>query len=92
MIGQWLRLVLVPGLGSLVAAAVFSLLRRYIRRLDDQRLREFLLELVQAAEQIYGPGRGREKRKYVMEELSKRGVGDVAEAAVEAAVYRLNQE
>lgn len=92
MIADWLRLVLVPGLGGLLAAALFALLRRYIRRLDDERLREFLLELVRAAEQVYGRGSGAEKRRYVIEELERQGLGDVQDHAIEAAVYRLNTE
>ena len=58
VVTQWLQGLVVPGLGALVAAVVFAALRKYIQRIDDDRLRELLLELVRAAEQIYGPGRG----------------------------------
>ena len=89
-IGEWLKHVLVPGLGSLVAGAIFALLRRYIKRLDDARLRRALLQLVRAAEQMYGPGRGADKRRYVIEQLRQQGLGDRQRHAVEAAVYELN--
>jgi len=90
IVGEWLRQILLPGLSAVVAAAVFALLRRYIQRIDDERLRQLLLELVAAAEQIYGPGRGSEKRQFVMAQLRLQGLGNVPRHAVEAAVYDLN--
>ncbi len=89
-IGQLVRELLLPGLGTLVAAVLFSLLRKYIRRIDDERLRQLLLELVRAAEQIYGPGRGSAKRRYVTEKLRQLGLDGVTRDKVEAAVYQLN--
>ncbi len=91
-IGQLVRQLLLPGLGALVAAVLFSLLRKYIRRIDDERLRQLLLELVRAAEQIYGPGRGAAKRRYVAEKLRQLGLDGVSRDKVEAAVYQLNND
>jgi len=88
-IGEWLRQVLLPGLGSLIAAALFAVLRRYIKRLDDARLRRILLDLVTAAEQIFGPGRGAEKLEYVEEKLREQGLEGADRSEVEAAVYKL---
>jgi hypothetical protein len=90
LVGQWLRELVLPGLGALIAAAVFALLRRYIGRIDDERLRQLLLELVRAAEQIYGPGRGAAKLRYVIEKLGQLGLKDVSRDKVEAAVYEVN--
>lgn len=90
VVGGWLQEVLLPGLSSLLVAAVLALVRRYINRLEDERLRQLLLELVAAAEQIYGPGRGAEKRRYVIEKLREQGLGGVERDRIEAAVYRLN--
>lgn len=89
VIGGWLRELVLPGLGTLLMAAALALLKRYINRLDDERLRQLLLELVRAAEQIYGPGAGAEKRAYVMGKLGEYGYGDVERAQLEAAVYEL---
>ncbi len=90
VIGGWLRQVLLPGLSTLLVGVVLALVRRYINRLDDERLRRLLLELVQAAEQIYGPGRGAEKRRYVIEKLRERGIGRVDREQLEAVVYEMN--
>lgn len=81
---------MLAALSTLLVAAAFSLARTYIRRLCDERLRRFLLELVEAAEQIYGPGRGAEKRAWVNEQLRARGY-DLERAQLEAAVYGLNE-
>ncbi len=91
IIGGWLQQVLLPGVGTLLVAAVLALVRRYVSRLDDERLRQLLLELVRAAEQIYGPGRGVQKRRYVIEKLQERGAGAVNRERLEAAVYELEQ-
>ena len=45
-VAQCLQGLVLPGLGALVAAVVFALARKYIQRIDDERLRELLLELV----------------------------------------------
>ena len=90
-LGEWLRYVMLPGLGSLIAAAVFALLRRWIKRLDDARLRRILLQLVRAAEQMYGPGRGADKRRYVIEQMRRLRLGRTPRHAVEAAVYEMNK-
>ncbi len=89
VIGGWLQQVLLPGLSALLVAAVLALVRRYINRLDDERLRRLLLELVRAAEQIYGPGRGAEKRRFVMDRLRESGAGAVEREQIEAMVYEL---
>jgi len=89
-VAEWLRELVLPGLGTLVATAVFALLRKYIQQLSDERLRALLTELVRAAEQIYGPGRGADKRRYVTEQLRLQGVTDVPRHIIEAAVYDMS--
>ena len=91
VIGGWLHQVLLPGLSTLLVAALLALVRRYINRLDDERLRQLLLELVRAAEQIYGPGRGGDKRRYVIEKLRQHGYGDVEREQIEAIVHEMTQ-
>ena len=88
VIGGWLQQVLLPGLSTLLVAALLALVRQYINRLQDERLRQLLLELVAAAEQIYGPGRGAEKRRYVIDKLRESGA-KVGREQIEAMVYEL---
>ena len=90
IIGGWLREVLLPGFSTLLIAAALTLVRQYVQRLRDERLRQLLLELVRAAEQIYGPGNGEAKRRYVTEKLRESGYMGVAREQVEAMVYELN--
>ncbi|MGI5820115.1 MAG: hypothetical protein ACOX9R_18675 [Armatimonadota bacterium] len=89
VISGWLHNVLLPGFSTLLIAAGLGLVRQYVQRLKDERLRQLLLELVLAAEQIYGPGNGEAKRSYVMERLSENGYANVAREQVEAMVFGL---
>jgi len=87
-IGSWLWQVIVPTASSALVVALFALARTYIAKIADERLRDLIMELVAAAEQIYGSGRGAEKKKFVLEELADRGaIRDPA--LIEAAVRRL---
>jgi len=92
LLTECLQGVVLPGLGALVAAIVCAALRRYIQRIDDERLRELLLELVRAAEQIYGSGRGADKRRYVQEKLRQMGLERVSRDKLEAAVHRISEQ
>lgn len=82
--------MVLPGLGALLLGAGVSLAREYAKRLRNERLREVLLALVQAAEQIYGAGKGEAKRRYVREKMKEKGL-PAAREDVEAAVYGLTQ-
>jgi hypothetical protein len=90
VVKEVLQGMLVPGLGALLLGAALSLAREYARRLRDERLRQVLLALVQAAEQIYGAGKGEAKRRYVREKMKEKGL-PVSREDVEAAVYGLTQ-
>ncbi|MFO8082575.1 MAG: hypothetical protein R6V07_20020 [Armatimonadota bacterium] len=90
IIGGWLQDVLLPGFSTLLIAAGLALVRHYVQQLKDDRLRQLLLELVQSAEQIYGPGNGEAKRLYVTEKLKQKGYANVDRDAVEAMVYDLD--
>lgn len=90
VIGGWLQDLVLPGFSTLLLAAVFGLVRRYVQRLNDDRLRRLLLELVRAAEQIYGPGNGEAKRAFVEEKLKASGYTDVEREKIEAAVFSLS--
>jgi len=58
------------------------------RRFGDAKT----LSLVRAAEQIYGPGKGETKRRFVRERMQRRGLGEVAREDLEAAVWLLRLE
>ena len=84
---------------TLAAAVVTCVLIPYIKSKTNAQQQETIHEwvaiAVSAAEQIYtGPGRGEEKKSYVLRWLAERGIkidGDVVDAAIEAAVYRLKE-
>ena len=87
-IGQWMWQTIVPTAGAALLLAAFALARSYAAKIRDERLRELILQLVAAAEQIYGKGAGEEKKSYVLDELASRGaIRDPA--LLEAAVNRL---
>jgi len=90
VIGGWLQDVLLPGFSTLLIAAGLALVRQWVQRLKDEKLRQLLLELVRAAEQIYGPGNGEAKRRYVTEKLKQKGYPNVDRDTVEAMVYGLD--
>lgn len=90
VIGGWLRDVVLPGASTLLIAAGLALVRAWIQQLKDEKLRRLLLELVSAAEQIYGPGNGEAKRRYVTEKLKQKGYANVDRDTVEAMVYGLD--
>lgn len=81
--------LLLPGMGVLFIGFLISLVCQHVRSIKDERLRQLLLELVKAAEQIYGPKKGSAKRRYVLQEAHRRGYPNVARQQVEAAVYDL---
>jgi len=87
-VGQWLVEVVLPLLLSLMLAAGIALANKYIQRIQDVRIREILEELVRAAEQLFGDGRGPEKFDYVMGEAAERGL-TVSRPQVEATVNAL---
>ncbi len=86
-----LKDLLVPGVGALLIALLANLARLYIRRLKDECLRQLLLELVAAAEQIYGAGKGTAKRRYVLQQARRQGY-EVKRDQVETAVFTMNKE
>ena len=86
-----LKDIVVPGVGALLIAFLANLARYYIRRIKDERLRQLLLELVKAAEQIYGSGKGAAKRRYVLQQARRVGYPDVTRQEVETAVFDMNR-
>jgi len=73
----------------LVALVTFAIRlgKRWMQEADDGWRRDLIETLVQAAEQMFGDGRGRDKLAYVRRSLDKRGV-EVPAMEIEAAVYR----
>jgi len=81
----WLRAAV-----ALLVPILWHVARAQAALTDDKRVRELLLELVKAAEQIYGAGRGDEKRGYVLDQaIARRLPAD--RARIEAAVHDLRQ-
>jgi len=83
----------LQGLLGLLASLVTAFLIPWIKSKTTEQQRKYLrmvIEmLVQAAEQLYDEGRGKEKLEYVAGQLDERGFKvDLAE--IEAAVLRLN--
>lgn len=82
----------LQGLLGLLAALITGFVIPWIRSKTTEQQRKYLRMiidmLVQAAEQLFGEGRGQDKLAYVKAELEKRGFTvDLAE--IEAAVLRL---
>lgn len=92
VIGQLLSGVVLPGAGAALLVAGLTLARQYAGRIKDAQLQQIVLTLVQAAEQIYGPGKGDAKRRFVRDKLKQRGLTDVSREDVEAAVYQMSQQ
>ena len=74
----------------LLLPIIWYVARAYVRRIDDERLREALTEIVEAAEQIYGSGRGVAKLTYVQETARRRGI-KADSAAIESAVFEMDR-
>jgi len=87
-IGQVLLQAVLPLLASILVAYGVALVKANIGRINDEKLRLFLERVVEAAEQSYGPGRGDDKKEYVLSELEGRGL-KVSDADIEAAVWNL---
>ena len=87
----------MEAVGALRAAVITAIVIPYIKTkttTDQQRqINTWVQIAVSAAEQIYnGPGRGEDKKKYVVEWLRQHGVtvdADKLDAMIEAAVYDL---
>ena len=84
-----LKNLLLPGVMTLIIGFLCNLVRLYIQQIRDVRLRRFLQQLVEAAEQIYGPGQGAAKYEYVVRQAQRQG-HPVNRADIEAAVFRTN--
>lgn len=87
----------MEAVAALLAAVITAVVIPYIKTkttTDQQRqINTWVQIAVSAAEQIYnGPGRGKDKKKYVVEWLRQHGVtvdADKLDAMIEAAVYDL---
>ena len=87
----------MEAVAALLAAVITAVVIPYIKTkttTDQQRqINTWVQIAVSAAEQIYnGPGRGEDKKKYVVEWLRQHGVSvdaDKLDAMIEAAVYDL---
>ena len=87
----------MEAVAALLAAVIRAVVIPYIKTkttTDQQRqINTWVQIAVSAAEQIYnGPGRGEDKKKYVVEWLRQHGVtvdADKLDAMIEAAVYDL---
>lgn len=92
LVAGWIGEAVVPGLVGVLALALTGMVREWVARLRDERLRALLTTLVEAAEQLYGPGKGEAKRRFVRERLRQKGLQQVSREELEAAVYRLKAD
>ena len=81
----------ISGFIAVAVLFVIAVLRQYIEKLKDERLRNLLWGLVEAAEQIYDAGEGAAKYEYVVREAQKQGQS-LHRADVEAVVHSLNYQ
>ena len=80
---EWFTSAILPGVTTVLVGFLTALAAQYIAKIRDERLRDLLLALVAAAEQIYGAGKGTEKKAYV----KANAPAGVTDAMIEAAVY-----
>lgn len=88
----------INALVALAAALITVFLIPWIKANTTEQQRQTLIEWIKiavaAAEQIYnGPGRGEEKKQYVLDFLASKGVAiddESVNAAIESAVQQLN--
>lgn len=92
---NWVYIVLAIGAMLAIGAVVTVLVMWYKGKLTDAqvaRIWEWVCIAVQAAEQLFGPKTGQQKKQYVVDLLTDLGivVTDKVDAMIEAAVGELN--
>lgn len=95
---NWVDLVVkiaVPVLMAIITTFVIPAVVKWISNLKNTKLETFIKNAVNAAEQMYGPGTGEEKKQYVIDLVKKAfkniGVSDeVLDAMIESAVYSVS--
>ena len=92
---NWMYIVLAIGAMLAIGAVVTVMVMWYKGKLTDAqvaRIWEWVCIAVQAAEQLFGPKTGEQKKQYVVDFLSGLGivVNDKVDAMIEAAVGELN--
>lgn len=78
---------------AVVAVAIFLLpwLKEKLGAERAQQIEALIWQLVKAAEQIFGPGAGPQKKAYVVQQLKAKGIDAAAhDADIEAAVLEVN--
>lgn len=92
---NWVYIVLAIGAMLAIGAVVTVLVMWYKGKLTDAqvaRIWEWVCIAVHAAEQLFGPKTGEQKKQYVVDLLTDLGivVTDKVDAMIEAAVGELN--
>ena len=87
--------IVVPLLMSIITSFVIPAIVKWIGNLKNTKLQNLISSAVTAAEQLFGSGRGEEKKKYVIDLVKKAfknlGVSDeVLDAMIESAVYQVS--
>lgn len=85
---DWLVQYILPNLWVVLIPFVVKLLLAEIAKVQNERVRLFLIELVRAAEQTFTPGTGIAKKAFVEEQAANAGVR-VRDTALEAAVHEV---
>jgi len=89
--------IIMPALGSVLLVALCAAVREWARGLANERVRRIVEAVVAAVEQQYGrpspePLPGATKFDIAAATLEDAGLRNVKRTAIEAAVYKLNQE
>lgn len=85
------------GVGSaLITGFLIPALIKWQSSIKDKRIFNYIKSVVNAAEQLYGPGTGKIKKEYVTE-IVKKAFGKVLtdeqiDALIESAVFHISQE
>ena len=87
---QWIEVLANPALVLFFIGSVLKIAAHFIGNIRDERLRKLLLEIVKAAEQIYGDGEGSMKMEYVQRNAARKGLR-VDNTDIEAAVYEVSR-
>ena len=90
---NWQLLIEFAVAVAVVAVAIFLLpwLKEKLGAERAQQIEALIWQLVKAAEQIFGPGAGPQKKAYVVQQLKAQGIDAAAhDADIEAAVLEVN--
>lgn len=84
--------VLITLLATIVTVWVIPLIKSKTTASQQESLKSWVLVAVAAAEQLFGPGKGADKKAYVLDFLNKKGCTlslDEIDSLIESSVYNI---